>query len=658
MTIKKVSLILLFLIACILGFPTHIKAENEFATSYDITYNVNENGNTTTLQTITMRNVLDHIYATEYSIIIGSTNIKKIKAYDNFGQIDPEIVQRDNTTRIDLDFEKNIIGKNKIRTVNLSYDSTDFATVKGQVLEIGFPILANSEKLEDYQVTINIPKKFGIPTEMIPTPYKKTDHDDFYSYIFLKSDLQNIDGISATFGTYQILKFNIKYNLENKNSVKAKTEIALPADTNYQQVIINSLNPQPENVTIDLDGNWLADYILSPNEKITIEAQGFAKLFYFPREEFARDLTQEEIKEWTKSDEYWQADDAFIKDFAQKYKTPKEIYEYLVATFDYNYKRLNQQAQRFGAVYALQNPTESICMEFTDAFITLARANGIPSREHNGFAYTQNSRLRPTSEKLDILHSWPEYYDSQKKQWIQVDPTWGKTTGGLNFFDKFDLDHFSFVIHGKESNYPVTAGSYKREGEETKDIEIKFGENFEITKNFEFSGNFNPKGLTGVPLTGYYKLINIGNSAIYNQKINEEIWHNQKLLSQNEITFFAVPPFGRQIKDFKYQSNWNERGGNYSFLVKSENTQKNFDFYLQPILDYRLIAGLVVCLLLIILFIIIKKIRRKNKEKEIINQKIEQQFQESEKLLNRQVNQNSPNSEIEVIQPEIEAPLT
>ena len=93
-------------------------------------------------------------------------------------------------------------------------------------------------------------------------------------------------------------------------------------------------------------------------------------------------------------------------------------------------------------------------MEFTDLFITIARSAGIPAREVNGFAYTENPDIQPLSLVNDVLHAWPEYYDSEKGVWIPVDPTWGSTTGGVDYFSKLDLRHFTFVVHGKDSTKP------------------------------------------------------------------------------------------------------------------------------------------------------------------------------------------------------------
>ena len=115
-------------------------------------------------------------------------------------------------------------------------------------------------------------------------------------------------------------------------------------------------------------------------------------------------------------------------------------------------------------------------MEFTDLFIAIARAAGIPAREINGFAYTENPEIQPLSLVADVLHSWPEYWDGERSSWIPVDPTWGSTTGGVNFFDKLDLRHFTFVIHGNNSSLPYPPGSYKLGPNPQKDVFVNFGQ--------------------------------------------------------------------------------------------------------------------------------------------------------------------------------------
>ena len=129
--------------------------------------------------------------------------------------------------------------------------------------------------------------------------------------------------------------------------------------------------------------------------------------------------------------------------------------------FIYNYAGVTSQSARQGATTALTLSGGVLCTEFTDTFVALARVNNIPSREINGYGFTKNTSLQPSSSENDILHAWPEYYDAQSKHWISVDPTWGNTTGGVDYFSKLDFSHITFVRHGEEDSYPLPAGAYK-----------------------------------------------------------------------------------------------------------------------------------------------------------------------------------------------------
>jgi hypothetical protein len=163
-------------------------------------------------------------------------------------------------------------------------------------------------------------------------------------------------------------------------------------------------------------------------------------------------------------------------ELANQLKTPKAIYDYVSQNLQYDSSRVQPNIQRMGAVAALENPTQAICMEFTDLFITIARAAGIPAREVNGYAYTEKPDLQPLGLVADVLHSWPEYYDHEKGVWIPIDPTWGSTTGGVDFFNKLDLRHFAFVIHGASATQPYPPGSYKLGPNPQKDVFVSFGQ--------------------------------------------------------------------------------------------------------------------------------------------------------------------------------------
>ena len=107
-----------------------------------------------------------------------------------------------------------------------------------------------------------------------------------------------------------------------------------------------------------------------------------------------------------------------------------------------------------------------MCTEFADLFIALARAAGIPAREVNGYGYTTDPQLRPLSLGNNVLHAWPQYWDSVRKVWVSIDPTWGRTTGGVDYFSKLDFNHLAFLTHGLSDSLPVMSAS---------DIQVSYG---------------------------------------------------------------------------------------------------------------------------------------------------------------------------------------
>jgi len=188
----------------------------------------------------------------------------------------------------------------------------------------------------------------------------------------------------------------------------------------------------------------------------------------------------------------------------------------------------------------LENPKNAICMEYTDLFIALARSAGIPAREINGFAYTENPQIQPLSMVSDVLHSWPEYWNSQIKSWVPIDPTWASTTGGIDYFDKLDLRHFTFVIHGKDPNKPYPPGSYKLGSNPQKDVFVNFGQlpsekisklkiESSLSKSFLFTSS-------KINIT----IKNPGPVALYN--LNPMVYFDSKLFDKSTIE--VIPPYG------------------------------------------------------------------------------------------------------------------
>jgi hypothetical protein len=78
----------------------------------------------------------------------------------------------------------------------------------------------------------------------------------------------------------------------------------------------------------------------------------------------------------------------------------------------------------------------------------------------------------------DLLHAWPEFYDPFYG-WVQVDPTWGATSG-IDYFTKLDTNHFALVVQGLSSEQPQPAGMY-RFNDSDKLVEVDLAQNQDLS---------------------------------------------------------------------------------------------------------------------------------------------------------------------------------
>lgn len=445
--------------------------DDEFSVSRDVTYEVlADSGVTAVTNKITLTNKLTNVYATSYTLILNG--IKPLEVSAKQGEVDLGVntLENEKGTEIAVAFPDSLVGKGKTREFSVNFKLNDLVSRNGQVWEVTIP-KASDPDAAGYSVTLVTPNSLGKPAYISPEPQKRDSKLSKNIYTFKSDDLKRA-GVSAAFGEFQIFSFRLSYHLENPLKAESTTQIALPPDTDFQKVFYLSLTPKPLNVEADADGNWLASYKLNKRERIDVVAQGQVQIFAYPWRNSGSN--KQNLENYLKPTSVWQSDDPGIRELANKLANPAQIYNWVVSNLSYDYTRVRPNIERKGAVAALATPANSICMEFTDLFIALARAAGIPAREINGFAYTDNPKIQPLSLVADVLHSWPEYWDKNRGQWIPVDPTWGATTAGVDYFNKLDLNHFAFVIHGSNYQKPYPAGSYKLGDNPQKDVVVSF----------------------------------------------------------------------------------------------------------------------------------------------------------------------------------------
>ncbi len=462
---KYIAVVSFILTLLFITTPKFVSAASLFTSSHAVSYVVTDDGLTNVTQTITLTNKAAHVYATSYALTLTMSDVQNLQAALGGQQLPVRVLPHDEVVDVYIEFPQSIVGFGKEQQFVLTYQTHSIATRNGRIWEVTIPGIVKADDITAYTVTLTTPESFGKATYMKP-PARNG--------IWTLSDVAR-GGIMAAYGDHQHAQFTLYYTLTNPQSNEVITAITLPPTTGQQVVAIDRIAPQPTNVTVDPDGNWLAHYTLQPNESLDITVAGEVGIFAdsFPVSPTVLPLSEKQQQVLLQPQPFWQIDAGTIQSKNLRLKTPRDIYDFVVGNLVYNYDRQPQQIIRRGAQETLLSPKDALCMEFADVFVGLARANSIAARMVQGYAYTTNSRLQPLSLQTDVLHAWAQYYDEGKKLWVDVDPTWGKTTGGIDYFSRMDFNHITFAILGTDSSVPVPAGSFRKK-DRNKDIAITF----------------------------------------------------------------------------------------------------------------------------------------------------------------------------------------
>lgn len=463
----KILLYLIFTIIFLIVFIPKAHAA-DFRADYQVEYFLSEKEgglDTKVLFNVKITNFRSDAYVSKFSIAFpASFPIRNLRTSDDKNEITPNVRSDDEKINIDIEFTDPNIGRDSINNFYLNFNQDNLFKVNGNVWEVILPTIENKDDFASYSIIVHLPdnnqKKISIAK---PTPSRISGNTIYW-------DNPSSKTIYAVFGEEQYYEVKLDYNLENERITPVYIEVAFPPDTLYQKIYITKVQPFPEKVYLDEDGNYMGRFFLKPKEKKQIIFEGVIKVQTKPRSElrlFTRDEFQKQKNYLLTAVNYWKIDSL---DKFSGLSGVEDIYQYVSSNLKYSYDRIDKKIDRLGANVALENPDKAVCTEFADVFVALAREKGVYSREIEGYGFSHDSRLRPLSLSSDVLHAWPEYYDEKNNLWIPVDPTW-QSTSGIDYFNSFDLNHIVFAIHGKKADYPYPAGMYKLE--DTKDISIE-----------------------------------------------------------------------------------------------------------------------------------------------------------------------------------------
>ncbi len=536
-------------VSCFLScFISHPVLANEFKIDYKVDYYLTEpelDSGTKVSFKVKITNQTIDSYIKKFSLLFPkSFQIGNIKAEDDFKVVDPVLSTDNNKQVITAEFSNPVTGLNEQNTLYVTFIQYDLFKVNGNVWEVILPTIDRSDTPGDYNITVHLPpgtkKQISISK---PIPTHVTINEVIWNNPVNKT-------VYAVFGDSQNYQMDLRYHLSNPNLTRVYTDITFPPDTLYQKVYVETISPLPNITFSDEDGNFIGRYYLNPKEDKTIYFKGGVSVYSKPRTDIQEQIHSEFLnqkKYLLSGTNLWKIEalppSADLDSIAK-------IYSFTKDTLQYNYKRIDTDITRLGSDVALQYPDQAVCTEYSDVFIALLREKGFYSREMQGYGFSNDPELRPLSVNSDILHSWPEYFDSEKKIWVSVDPTW-EDTSGIDYFNSFDLNHIVFVIHGKKADYPYPAGSYKRSAEE-KDINIA-AVSTDFVENKKQVVTILPLHMPGSGKNTYTIRLNIqnkGNTFIRNYPLTLELKGVE--VKNPTITIPLLVPFEKKELGYQY----------------------------------------------------------------------------------------------------------
>ena len=588
----KVLRYLLFQIIFIFLFFSFTSADANFDVKLDNNYLFDRAGIVSVTEKISVKNKTTEKYLPSFEYKIQNVDIKNLDVSENGRAIPHNISKRENETTIKINFGDKVLGNGKRRDFQINYTIDNIAEKTGDVWEISIPKIEDVASYSEILTKISVPEDFGAEAYFSPSYIRKSHEGDSVVYEFDKNAVSE-SRIVAAFGQYQVFDYSINYNLKNTSAASKREVVALPPDTSYQRIFYKNLEPKPKNISVDEDGNWIAQYEIPANSEVKVNVGGFVQIFSYPRKYLSPGVMN--LYSNIKETNYWQVSDNRIQELSKSLQTPEKVYNFVVGNLKYDFSLTAKD--RLGAVEAVTTTDAVTCREFTDLTIALLRASGIPSREVIGYSQSDNPSVKSISFFNDVLHSWVEYWDNDKKLWISIDPTWGATSKS-DYFNKFDLRHFAFAIHGQSDSLPYPPGSFT-DNRNSKDISVNVG-NIENIIEKPIKVEYKTEIFFVLTRQMNITLKNENPFALYDKRI--DYISDNKIYAQDNVQI--IPPFSTINRSVysKFSLLGRDTPDKYAVVINGARKEiegtKLTDMYSQLIIVFLIIASVIVFLLI------------------------------------------------------------
>lgn len=371
------------------------------------------------------------------------------------------------------------IGIGQSRTFEVRYKNYGLSEATGALFDIFAPgfsegfKFSNNNTVFSFDTKVLVSRKLGEINFAAPESEKNTT-TSYNEFSFSQESLKGTN-VWIQVGTSQYYKFVITQEVKASEKINKgyynEYKLVLPRDIFEgeieQKVYFQSFDPSPKEIVQDEEGNLIATFKVLSSEDRTITIAGYAELSKTGLDVSEKNsgtldqIDTQSNSNYLGSSEYWEVDASEIQQLGQElkgqennvYEIIEKTYQHIVDTIDYSEVKRFGINERQGALKTLQGGA-AVCMEYSDLFLALARAQNIPTRAAFGYGY--DARLGVDQQEA---HQWVQSYIPAQDRWISIDVTWGESgptlIGG-------DLNHFYTHVASLDPNTPpsVSRTSY------------------------------------------------------------------------------------------------------------------------------------------------------------------------------------------------------
>ncbi len=358
-------------------------------------------------------------------------------------------------------------------TFILEYTNTQLAQKVGALTDIFIQAFSDdfsfsSSTVEyNYSTTLRVPNLLGEENFVIPDPQKKTSDLEFDVYEFSQDQLIGTY-VWVQRGKIQYYDFEIKqpvpatedFNTGNKNQYRMVIPRDMGGEKIDQKVYFTNFSPEPIFIEEDGDGNLIGVFEFPSHKSGEIVISGYSVVetldgFDIENAGTLSDLEGVLPPVYYSASQYWEVDAEPIQtkaselkgDSSDIYTIVSSTYQFIVDSIDYSQVKRFGLNIRQGALKTL-NGGAAVCMEYSDLYIALLRAQGIPARAAFGYGYDSKD---PADQQE--LHQWVQVYIPSTGRWLNIDPTWGENGPALI---GGDMNHFLTHVASENPNEPAT----------------------------------------------------------------------------------------------------------------------------------------------------------------------------------------------------------